>query len=275
MSQRVKSSGRSLADQSKRGKVVGKKIISVKKESQVERNPNVARLNKLGVVSIVENLFDEDNTENALNYAYQYADYLYKQETIFEPKYLLTVMLETLASMVDDLEAAKDYINSIPITKLILLAQLREYLGELESEEVTDYVLNRSKYFDPNTFEGKTRLIEYIQYVYEHQGDISALTKQTTFELDAPTETVQFLTRYIDEIQECTIVTRGVTDLGYCIDCNHNILTITEIQDRCGDEPKSQYISCSKCNKRGGNIRYYADEEPTEANPTQSITVGA
>jgi cytochrome c553 len=65
-------------------------------------------------------------------------------------------------------------------------------------------------------------------------------------------------------MQESVMVTRGVTNLGYCTDCNVNVLIVDEIQDRSGDEQKSIYISCSKCHKRGGNIRYYTEGEYDE-----------
>lgn len=265
MSQRTKSSGRSLAEQSKRGKVVGKKIVSKSKETEAVRPPNENRMIKLGVVELVQSLFDEKDVDQVLEFAYGYADYLFKYESIFEYKYLLEVLLESLASMSDNLDEAIEYINSITMTELILTYQTQSYLGDHDSTQAIEYVSSRLDYFDPNTFEGKTRLVEFAEYFHENEGDISALTVETDFEFDIPTRAMQILKHFVTECQMSDSTNKGVvSNLGYCTECDINLLELEISQVRCADEPMSVFVTCSRCKQRGGNIKYYADDEGEE-----------
>lgn len=260
MSAKSKREGRSLADQSKRGKVVGKKIISSKKENDDGFTPDQRRLNKLGVVDMVNSMIDGDKVDEVLEFVYGYAKDLYGYESIFEPKYLLEVLIENIATMSEDLSAAFEYINSVTLTELILLSQLTSYLSDNINDDVTDYVLNRVDYFDPNTYEGKTHLIEFVEYVHEHNGDISKIDENTSFDIESPAECVKEIRDYCTNCQNEAVSVKGVEGLGYCTDCNVNVLIVEEIQDRCGDEQKSIYISCANCRKRGNNIKYFRDE---------------
>lgn len=260
MSAKLKREGRSLADQSKRGKITGKKIIKSKKEKDDTFTPDQNRLNKLGLVDLVNSMIDGDKVDEVLVFVYGYAKEFYKYKSIFEPKYLLEVLIENIATMSDDLSAAFDYINRVTLTELILLSQLTSYLDEYYSDEATDYVLDRVDYFDPGTFEGKTHLIEFVEYVRENNGDISKINENTSFDIESPAECVKEIRDYCISCQNEAVSVKGVEGLGYCTDCNVNVLIVEEIQDRCNDEQKSIYISCANCRKRGNNIKYYQDE---------------
>ena len=265
MSSRTKTS-KTLASQSSRAVVKGSKYASSSsssKKSSVDKKAE--RLASLGLDALLKSNFpDQDERHVVRDFVSDYSDNFIGKESYFNDRYRLKALVECIKLHSDGgLEEAITFINEIKISSVILIYQTIKLLSDTKCDDidsVIDYVVEHKKYFDLETLVGRSRLVEFGNFMRQSGCDLSKLEEDIDIDSGAPTKKILSLRKQVTECQSIETSVKGVENLGYCTECGSKILIVTEIQDRCSDEQKSIYISCANCGKRGDNIKYNNEE---------------
>lgn len=258
---RQQRSDRSLAKQAEKGKVSGKRIgnnqdVGNVRVSQAQAYRNT--LMKLGMLDRINEVAQSDEDASLLTaYMNGLAETIMTSTLPFSKKYLMEALIKLISS--NDISVMIEYVNEIGLPTALLLQQSREYLGDHYTEDAANYILSRYDHFDITTYNGRTALIEFVDY-YLQNPEAAISDQDVDFENHSPSEDLKSIKSQIDDDRSASKEIVGVKDLGYCTDCGSKLLLVDEIQDRSGDEGKSVYISCAQCGKRGPNIKFYSDD---------------